>query len=181
MTFSNALSLSLICFSLVGCAIPIKSNTLTHTEPKSTSAERRSVSLADLAHRHFVLLSVDGKPWQPADTALPVHPRAMYPGIDFNEQNIMGSTFCNELQGHVSQENNKVQGMLTPLNYPVSAHQQKNEAIKTKICADTRLNQWDRLFQQMMSTGVVLELQESTLFIEGAGHTMTFMLRDWVY
>ncbi|MGL4855719.1 hypothetical protein, partial [Plesiomonas sp.] len=113
--------------------------------------------------------------------ALPIHPRAMYPGIDFNEQNIMGSTFCNELQGHVSQENNKVQGMLTPLNYPVSAHQQKNEAIKTKICADTRLNQWDRLFQQMMSTGVVLELQESTLFIEGAGHTMTFMLRDWVY
>ncbi|MGL4602437.1 MAG: hypothetical protein ACRCVE_13400 [Plesiomonas sp.] len=184
MNFSNALPVSLICFSLIGCVQPAQTNALKHSEhvkQKSTSLERHSVSFTDLAHRHFVLLSVDGEMWQETDTSMETNARAMYPGIDFNEQNIISTTFCNELQGHVLQVNNKIQGIMSPLSFSTSENSVTKSTLHQKKCHDQRLNQWDVLFQQMVNTGVTLEQEGDRLFIEGAGHSMVFMLRDWVY
>ncbi|MGL5006613.1 MAG: META domain-containing protein [Plesiomonas sp.] len=173
MTLLNTLSLSLLCFSLLGCvSTPYASADNELTNPLS---EPSVVSLADLAHHHFVLLRVDGKSWQPSAPQL--HAQAMYPGIDFNEQNILSSTFCNTLQGHVSQIDKTIQGILIPINGSLPT----KKTISTKKCSDKQLNQWDTLFQQMIKAGVTLKQQDTTLFIEGSGHTMVFMLRDWVY
>ncbi|MGL5759557.1 hypothetical protein [Plesiomonas sp.] len=182
MTFANTLPVSLLCFSLFGCMLPPPQTdgmVLTNLQPPIT--ERKVVSINELTHRHFVLLSVDGTPWQSDTTKSPTHARAMYPGIDFNEKNMISSTFCNELQGHVLQQNNRIQGTLTLLNNSARVNQQIQNGTKIKTCEDKRLNQWDTLFQQMINEGVTLEVQSSTLFIDGAGHTMSFTLRDWVY
>ena len=123
----------------------------------SACAGAKTLSQADLAHRRFVLASVDGVAFAPAPGA---------PDIEFGEGFRVYGRICNRYSGPGTLEN----GVLTV-----------ERMISTKmLCPDAALNEFESLFARMLRDGVQVELSGKTLTLRGGGHVLVYTARDWV-
>jgi len=103
--------------------------------------------------RSFQLSSVDGQ----AITA----PQGMKPGINFSREMRVTGVMCNRFFGQGKLEN----GVLSV----------PQMASTRMMCSDQKLNQWEMTLSKMLTTGAKLKLEENTLTLEGAGHTLVYV------
>lgn len=105
-----------------------------------------------LLNHYFVLTSVDGKP---------VEQRAgIRPGISFAPGLRVSGVMCNRFfgQGQLEQDRLKVPQL----------------ASTRMLCRDGELNQWEQMLGQVLNAGASVALQQQTLTLNGAGHTLVY-------
>lgn len=103
--------------------------------------------------RSFQLSSVDGQ----AITA----PQGMKPGINFSREMHVTGVMCNRFFGQGTLE----KGVLSV----------PQMATTRMMCSDQKLNQWEMTLNKMLTTGAKLKLEQNTLTLEGAGHTLVYV------
>ena len=103
--------------------------------------------------RSFQLSSVDGQ-------AVTV-PQGMKPGINFSKEMRVTGVMCNRFFG---------QGTLAKgvLSVPQMASTRM-------MCSDQKLNQWEMTLSKMLMAGAKVKLEQNTLTLEGAGHTLVYV------
>ena len=106
-----------------------------------------------LLARSFQLSSVDGQ----AVTA----PQGMKPGINFSKEMRVTGVMCNRFFGQGKLE----KGVLSV----------PQMASTRMMCSDPKLNQWEMTLGKMLTTGAKLKLEQNTLTLEGAGHTLVYV------
>lgn len=105
-----------------------------------------------LLNHYFVLSEVDGKP---------VEQRAgIRPGISFAPGLKVSGVMCNRFFGQGQLE----QGRLTVARL----------ASTEMLCRDGELNQWEQMLGQVLNAGATVELNQPTLTLSGAGHTLVY-------
>lgn len=103
--------------------------------------------------RSFQLSSVDGQ----AITA----PQGMKPGINFSKEMHVTGVMCNRFFGQGTLE----KGVLSV----------PQMASTRMMCSDQKLNQWEMTLSQMLNAGAKLKLEQNTLTLQGAGHTLVYV------
>ncbi len=120
-------------------------------------AGAKSPAMADLQHRGFVLVSVDGAPFTGYEKT---------PDIEFGQDFRVSGQVCNRYFGQGVLEN----GILTV-----------GQMASTKMmCAEDALNRLEDLLAQMLVSGAEVSLADNTLTLRQGGHELVFTARDWV-
>ncbi|WP_205065111.1 META domain-containing protein [Pantoea coffeiphila] len=120
------------------------------------SSDGNRLNEQQLLNQYFVLSAVDGKP---------VEQRAgIRPGISFAPGLRVSGVMCNRFFGQGQLE----QGRLTVPQL----------ATTRMRCHDGELNQWEQLLGQVLTAGASVTMQQQTLTLNGAGHTLVYRVEQ---
>ncbi|WP_410173012.1 META domain-containing protein [Erwinia billingiae] len=108
---------------------------------------------ASLANRNFVLTTVDGQSISA--------PQGMKPGINFSDEMRVTGVMCNRFFGQ-----GKLKGNV--LSVPQMASTRM-------MCSDPKLNQWEMAIGKMLTAGATVKLEQNTLTLTGAGHSLVYL------
>lgn len=155
---------ALFAFGLTGCSEEQAQPTAAHTEgpaadsgPATDSAAppaATSVIQADLLQRYFVLRSVNGQDYTHKERV---------PDLEFGEGFRVFGQMCNRYTGQAALEDGKLFV--------------RQMASTKMLCPDTKLNQLEDAFAQMVHAGADLAFDGSTLTLVGNNLEMLFDLR----
>ena len=113
------------------------------------------ITLNDLQHHNFVLISVDG-----------ISPTTPGPNLEFGENRHISGAMCNRFMGQGELKD----GVLTA----------KELASTRMLCSDEQLNQWDKLIGEVLQKGVKITLDKGQLVLTHGPHTLIYRQKDWV-
>ncbi len=134
----------------------------TETSPTAGAGERSPNVQSELAHHTFVLKSFDAR--QSPDKNPDGSPREL-PHLSFGQWPNLNGKMCNGFRGMV-----QAQG---------SSLTMENAASTMMLCLDD-LNELEQAFHQMMKDGANVSLGNRELTLEGGGHSLVFILSDYV-
>lgn len=117
------------------------------------SAASQQGEQTTLANRNFVLTTVDGQSISA--------PQGMKPGINFSEDLRVTGVMCNRFFGQGTLKDNV-------LSVPKMASTRM-------MCSDPKLNQWEMTIGKMLTSGATVKLEQNTLTLEGAGHSLVYL------
>lgn len=112
---------------------------------------------SDLLHHHFVLRQVDG---------VAVAGDAMEPGIEFGERLYVSAIMCSRFSGWGELKNNT----LTIAEAEITR----------RSCVDARRTALDEVMDDVLRSGARLSLEQQTLILRSAHHTLVYQLKDWL-
>ncbi|CAQ84514.1 MULTISPECIES: heat shock protein HslJ [Photorhabdus] len=136
--------------------LPLATATLLLATFQASAVE--NVSVEDLQHHRFVLVSVNGENAKNQDGRVPT--------IEFGEKMHISGSMCNLFMGQGKLKN----GVLTV----------KNLASTQMLCADDKLNKWDYLIGQVLADGVKVTLKNQKLTLSHDNNTLVYKLKDYV-
>jgi heat shock protein HslJ len=130
--------------------------------PASAPAEKATamVAEADLLHRRFTLISLDGE-------EIVAKNRERQPAIEFLEGMRIAGSGCNRFIAPGKLEN----GVLVAAA-PFAA--------TMMMCMEPELNRLDQVVPAMLEAGARVELAGGALILSGGGHTLVYKASDWV-
>lgn len=141
---------ALCCVCTVsGCGVADKQNTSGGTMDKK-------ITVKDLLHHRFELVSVDGQLFKKERT----------PTIEFNEGLRVTGQICNRFmgQGELDKDVLKVRQMAATL----------------MMCPDQELSTLEYEFFLMMDKGMEISLDGTTLHLRRDGRELTYERKDWL-
>lgn len=118
---------------------------------------------AKLAHRNFVIQSIDGQPFNQQDN--PDGSKPHKPNLSFGQWPHASGKICNSYSGRLewAEETLKMTAASTMM-----------------MCFDQEVNRLESLFHQMMNKGVKAEFDGQTLTLSNDEHVLVFSLADYV-
>ena len=116
-----------------------------------------------LAHRNFIISSVDGQEFPTKDQEGQSRP---LPNLDFGQWPHVSGKICNNYSGQV-----ELKGDVLSM---------KNAATTMMMCHDNELNQLEVTFHRLLNEGVKMEFVGQTLTLKSADHTLVFTVSDYV-
>ncbi|OCQ50913.1 Heat shock protein HslJ [Photorhabdus australis subsp. thailandensis] len=136
--------------------LPLATATLLLATFQASAVE--NVSIDDLQHHRFVLVSVNGESAKNQDGRVPT--------IEFGEKMHVSGSMCNLFMGQGKLKNS----VLTV----------KNLASTQMLCADEKLNKWDYLIGKVLADGVKVTLKNQKLTLSHDDNTLVYKLKDYV-
>ena len=131
------------------------------TMPTTENKDPKIVNV--LAHRNFVISSVDGQEFPAKDQRGQSRP---LPNFDFGQWPQASGKICNNYTGQVELNN----GILS----------MKNAATTMMMCHEDELNQLEAIFHRLLNEGVQMEFVGQTLTLKSPDHTLVFTVSDYV-
>ncbi|KAA1187283.1 heat shock protein HslJ [Photorhabdus heterorhabditis] len=136
--------------------LPLATATLLLATFQASAVE--NVSVGDLQHHRFVLVSVNGESAKNQDGRVPT--------IEFGEKMHVSGSMCNLFMGQGKLKNS----ILTV----------KDLASTQMLCADDKLNKWDYLIGKVLADGVKVTLKNQKLTLSHDNNTLVYKLKDYV-
>ncbi|NHB91073.1 heat shock protein HslJ [Photorhabdus cinerea] len=136
--------------------LPLATATLLLATFQASAVE--NVSVNDLQHHRFVLVSVNGESAKNQDGRVPT--------LEFGEKMHVSGSMCNNFMGQGKLKN----GVLTV----------KDLASTQMLCADDKLNKWDYLIGKVLADGVKVTLKNQKLTLSHDDNTLVYKLKDYV-
>ncbi|WP_445374623.1 heat shock protein HslJ [Photorhabdus tasmaniensis] len=136
--------------------LPLATATLLLATFQASAVE--NVSIDDLQHHKFVLVSVNGESAKNQDGRVP--------SIEFGEKMHISGSMCNLFMGQGKLKN----GVLTV----------KNLASTQMLCADDKLNKWDYLIGKVLADGVKVTLKDQKLVLSNHSNKLVYKLKNYV-
>ncbi|WP_350304018.1 heat shock protein HslJ [Photorhabdus viridis] len=136
--------------------LPLATATLLLATFQTSATE--NVSVDDLLHHRFVLMSVNGESSK--------NQEGRVPSIEFGEKLHISGSMCNNFMGQGKLKN----GVLTV----------KNLASTQMLCSDDKLNKWDYLIGKVLADGVKVTLKDQKLILSNHDNKLVYKLKDSV-
>lgn len=115
------------------------------------------VTLKDLTHHRFVLVSVNGKDFSGHENI---------PSLEFGEGLHITGAVCNRFMGQ-----GQLKGNILTVDHMASTRM---------LCADQELNELETNFARMLAAGAELELVGPELVVRQGDTVLRYTLADWV-
>ncbi|WP_445493573.1 heat shock protein HslJ [Photorhabdus sp. SF281] len=136
--------------------LPLATATLLLATFQTSATE--NVSVDDLLHHKFVLVSVNGESAK--------NQEGRVPSIEFGEKLHISGSMCNNFMGQGKLKH----GVLTV----------KNLASTQMLCSDDKLNRWDHLIGKVLADGVKVTLKDQKLTLSNHSNKLVYKLKDYV-
>lgn len=145
------------------CALALLACTEAPQTPQSAQAE--ALTPADLAHRRWVLESIDGEPAY--SKPLGTYDKGLVPDLDFGESpHVSGFAGCNRYMGRVE------------LN--AEGQFRVAQAATTMMMCEPAAMEFEKRYLQGLEQWQSISLDGKQLRLSGNGEEWLFTLQDWV-